>query len=96
MWAFARRPEPLYFPAVNRPPARTHSHNGNHQKINPESVAYFSTPKYDYQFTTKSPQSHHKFTIKNHVKPPVFPKTPSTNIKDLWVSLDKDEGVVKA
>jgi hypothetical protein len=62
-------------PAVN-PRPRTHSQNGNPQKINPASVAYFSTPKYDHQFTTKSPQCHHKFTIKKPRSTTRFPQNP--------------------
>jgi hypothetical protein len=39
-------------------------------------VAYFSTQKYDHQFTTKSPQSRHKFTIKKPRSTTRFPQNP--------------------
>ena len=67
---------------LNPQRAGTHSQNGNPQKINPESVAYFSTQN----TTINSPRNHHNPTTnspsKNHLLPPVFPKTPCKNTKN--------------
>jgi hypothetical protein len=46
------------------------------QKINPESVAYFSISKSDRQQTTIHHDSTTNSPSKDHVLPPVFAKTP--------------------
>jgi hypothetical protein len=45
-------------------------------KINPETVAYFSTRKSGRQFATNHRDSTTNSPSKNHVLPPVFAKTP--------------------
>ena len=52
------------------------SQNGNPPKINPEKVACFSSPKTDCQLPSFHQQSATTSPPKNHVKPPVFAKTP--------------------
>ena len=68
-------------PAVNRSPARTHSQNGNPQKINPESVKYFQPQN----TTINSPRNHHNPPHTYHQKPrlkhPVSPRNPAKTPK---------------
>jgi hypothetical protein len=48
-------------------------------KINPEKVAYFSSPNPHHQLTTFYQQSTTNSPPKNHAQPPDFAKTPSKN-----------------
>jgi hypothetical protein len=70
--------EPLYSPDSKS------TQNGSRQKINPESVAYFSTQN----TTINSPRNHHNPTTnspsRNHVSPPFFPKKPLQKHKN-WL-----------
>jgi hypothetical protein len=52
---------------------------GNPSKINPETVACFSSLKNDRQLTSFHQQSTTNSPSKNHVLPPAFAKTPSKN-----------------
>ena len=57
------------------------SQNGNCVKINPESVACFSTSKSDHQNTTITAQFTTNSPSKYHVFPPFFSKTPGKHNK---------------
>jgi hypothetical protein len=66
---------------ANCEPYLIHSQNGNHPKINPETVAYFSGPKNHHQRTIVHHESTTNSPSKNHVQSPIFPKTPAKTPK---------------
>jgi hypothetical protein len=57
MSAFAQNREPFYFPGSKSTSGRNPFPKRESQKNKSRIRGVFSTPKYDHQFTTKSPQS---------------------------------------